>query len=253
MADQDKIDELLARLRHATGPEADRLMDQIYALWRQSPSGRLSGLRVLFRDSVERLDYYGYDPATLQQLNAGEARVLKTASQIAVPEHHIALVPVVSPLAVDVRGRTRRLCYGDFALVLGAELRRSMLTVHVPARPYWLLDVDYGFGAVGRSAAEAELAIRAAGRSPLTADELAALALHTTVLEHHGLIAAGQIYGRQEGEMTTFFDNLVIRRPTGAKPGDEPRLDCQRCTIGSLRFGTPSCAARLKAEDGLLR
>lgn len=103
-------------------------------------------------------------------------------------------------------------------------------TVPTPTLPYYCLDVDLGEETMGMSVTKARKHIEAKGRSPLTVDEVIALATHTKVLLKRALWAASSEY--KSGGLPLLFlrdgqpELLVLKELNDSIPGCVP--SCQR-------------------------
>lgn len=192
-------------------------------------SARLKEFEELFDTQIATLKDRGVYVEILEILRRQKGVVLAKASEMAIGDGNIPFIPVLprsfrnshSLMAMVRNGG--KVGYTDFNPTLISDV------VDAPQEPYYIYDVEDGSSTLGESPENAENILKSLKRSPLTAAEIIALAVHTDVLSRHNVWATGSRYG-----------TAVLVPYVSLAGGDRPELDWLYVDTSAGRWGTAS-------------
>ncbi len=190
-------------------------------------------LERLFDTQIQTLRNLSCPEQIVRLFVAKKSSVLSKASKMAFENGHIPFIPVIP--------QRYRTLYDLIAMVRNGnewgytQLDPADITdkVKTPGRPYYIYDVEDGRAFLGKSPMDAEKILKKQLRSPLTTVEAIALTIHTDVLRHHYIKAAGSCYNKSDDGIPAIFLH-----------GGMPVLGWGLVDTRDERWGSPFCGSR---------
>lgn len=166
-------------------------------------SGRLDEMGELFEDQLKTLQAQGTTRTILATLRAKKEWVLQEALRIWGRWHNRSLkelrdegvylfVPVIPLTRENIGDLMEMVCHGGERGIVRTEPSAFSQTEWTPGIPYYILGVEDGRTTLGMTPTDARNEIVDVKRAhPHVLAEDIALAVHTPVLNHHGLWSVG--------------------------------------------------------------
>lgn len=176
-------------------------------------------LTKLFNEQIRTLKDGGCPELLIQFfLLPQREEVISKAREMNFGEGNIPFLPVIPQIYSSFYDQMSRVRSCKRSKKIGLTLIRPediVQEIETPPRPYYIFDVESGSKTPDCcSSEEIEKYIKAKGRSPLTAVEIIALAVHTNILLRHNLRAAGTKYSKDPGDVVSIsLDDLRNNRP----------------------------------------
>lgn len=193
-------------------------------------------LQRLFGRYIRRLKNRKLFPEQIECLQAQYDAVMEKARTMCIRTERLAFLPVFprnllhSPIvaaAMMQNGMRKRIgMNGGYTFVL-PELVTDL--TEVPDVPYFLFNVDMGYGTLGMPPDEVHKNIEEQGRRGLTDMEIIALGMHASVLSHVNLYAKESCYDQDRG--------IDLRM----EDGGHPVLCHNNRDMDWKRWAIPSC------------
>lgn len=150
-------------------------------------------LAQLFDSQIRTLIKRNCPSAIVEALNKNKGKVLSHAI-LSDTAGHLAFLPVIPPSYLGYYGLIKMVRHDGREGTVECEVDRISDLQEVPARLYYVFDVDNGTELCGSVPEVAHTLICQNKRFPATTAEILSVALHTNILAQHPLDAVGSRY-----------------------------------------------------------
>ncbi len=186
----------------------------------------------LFDSQISRLKLLGAPSIEVIILELKREEVLKKAKSMRFEKGRTPFLPVIPLFWAFTSKDQMKLVTKDNSKgysYLNDRVIENLVTLDAP---YYIFDVENGRATKGKSPEEANEIFKTNDRRGLTVAEAIALAVHTDVLSHHNVWAAGSRY-ESAGKVPLVY--LVY--------GDRPKLNWYRVDYSFDHWGSASCGS----------
>lgn len=209
---------------------------------------QIQSIEQLFENQLAILTKRGCPASIVEAFDRSKKQILTHALLITVAEGHISFLPVITPCYLGYHGLMAMVRHNNQSGLVECEVDRISDTEEVPARLYYIFDVDDGMEWEGRPPEIAHTLICQNKRLPTTTAEILSVARHTDLLEYHPLNAVGSRYASDRTPMiwlSVMGTDTDWRAQSFKSKSDTPGLGWWYSSSPS-RGGAPSCVSRLE-------
>jgi len=183
----------------------------------------------LFERQMSTLKKAKCPPAIINKLRNQCTYVLMIAEIEIIPNNHLAFIPVIPQVYLDIYGLMNLLKQKKHTGNTNLDPYKIINKDKCKKDPYFIYDVENGECMIDKSPAQAQKTIATGNRRYLTVDEAIALCLRTQVLKSHNIYCAGSRYKDEGVPVLCIQDN-------------HPRLSWHYINDHGKNWGIPFCS-----------
>lgn len=187
----------------------------------------------LFDNQIAKLEELGCPKAILEAFENRKDEVIAVALEMAIGEGNIPFLPIIPKSYMGIYALMQMVRHEDMIGFTNLDPSDMSDVVETPKKPYFIFDVEDGRVMLDKSPKDAAEIIGKKGRFVLIDSEVIAIAVHTEVLLHHYVEAAGTRY-----DSDNYNPNLCLTN-YGAD------LNYGGFSRSADRFGAASCGKRI--------